>query len=729
MKYKKIPRILLVLLILLLQLLTACAAPSEALVETPAAPEKISTVPAEATSAFNDINPMFSVAEDEEFILQFNCDLRQGDLTMNGYVKVYSDAECKNEVSTELDTDYDKKTVTVKAPRAGNIPRMRKGEVSGEERSWGGHPRYYLVVGCDMESAAFKELSTPLRMLFTVASPVEVPDAKFKVSDKGLATIYWKAVNGAGEYKIYRSSGDPDMYSMELFSSTRDTQFDSFDPDNSVNSDNDIQFTANEGFQGYFFVSAVVDGKESRISDVINCNVLESQIPNYLPMDQIPAGVDTLSELPDKAKVRMRNFESTKNYNIWWDYENIKPGRYDLKIVAYSIPGTPFRGEVGISTVDSDMLKALIDGQKDQAANNGVMKVNDNIANNPPPVTVPQQDAKPARVKEQIPEGTTGETLEGVIKEALLKNEEKVSLAKFPEAGDIPYLKDLLQKILTQNPMILYEDEIGFDYQTMTLKLSYTFKNKKLIEEKQKEIKAKVIEVVGQVIKPGMSDYDKEKALHDYLVDNAEYDKEALKAAEASGFKEMPKGYEDSFNPYGILIKGVGVCQSYAEALKLLCDEAKLDCIVVTGTLNNVPHAWNKVKLDTMYYNIDATNNDNEILYPVFNASDKTISFDFTEDDQFELDKDIALFASINNTFDYYYVNKLTVSSANELKEMLIRAIDEKKDTFSFKIIDGDMTAEDIRKSVQEVLDRDGQAVHTINLGSFASVLYGRIER
>jgi hypothetical protein len=59
-----------------------------------------------------------------------------------------------------------------------------------------------------------------------------------------------------------------------------------------------------------------------------------------------------------------------------------------------------------------------------------------------------------------------------------------------------------------------------------------------------------------------MSDYDKEKALHDYLTKNSKYDEEALKKAEESKFMDMPKGYEDSFNPYGILINGVGVYQS-----------------------------------------------------------------------------------------------------------------------------------------------------------------------
>lgn len=61
--------------------------------------------------------------------------------------------------------------------------------------------------------------------------------------------------------------------------------------------------------------------------------------------------------------------------------------------------------------------------------------------------------------------------------------------------------------------------------------------------------------------------------------------------------------YEYAFNTYGILVKKVGVCQSYAYAYKLLCNLAGVECNVVTGYLDgNLPHAWNAVKIDDAWY-------------------------------------------------------------------------------------------------------------------------------
>ena len=59
------------------------------------------------------------------------------------------------------------------------------------------------------------------------------------------------------------------------------------------------------------------------------------------------------------------------------------------------------------------------------------------------------------------------------------------------------------------------------------------------------------------------------------------------------------------------------VCEGYAEAFKLLCDNAKIDCILVTGLSRIDPnkpretHMWNIVRMDDgKWYAVDATWND-----------------------------------------------------------------------------------------------------------------------
>lgn len=136
-------------------------------------------------------------------------------------------------------------------------------------------------------------------------------------------------------------------------------------------------------------------------------------------------------------------------------------------------------------------------------------------------------------------------------------------------------------------------------------------------------LKAKAI--VSSIIKPGMSDFEKEKAIHDYVVNNTYYDNvNYIKGT-------IP---DDSYNAYGVFFNKVAVCEGYAEAIYRLLNEANIDNIVITGSSNNVAHSWNLVKIQGEYYHLDATfddpiSEDESILsYNYFNLTDEEISKD-----------------------------------------------------------------------------------------------------
>lgn len=71
-----------------------------------------------------------------------------------------------------------------------------------------------------------------------------------------------------------------------------------------------------------------------------------------------------------------------------------------------------------------------------------------------------------------------------------------------------------------------------------------------------------------------MTEYEKELALHDYLIENCKYDRRSYEN------KEIP---QESFNAYGALCLGTAVCEGYAEAMKLLLNRAGVECHIVTG--------------------------------------------------------------------------------------------------------------------------------------------------
>ena len=139
---------------------------------------------------------------------------------------------------------------------------------------------------------------------------------------------------------------------------------------------------------------------------------------------------------------------------------------------------------------------------------------------------------------------------------------------------------------------------------------------------KQDKAVLKAAEAVfaGQVA-PGMTDYDKEYALYVWLTGTVSYDQRHY---EKSGAPRT------SYEPYGPLIEGKGVCLGYAETFRLLMDMAGIECITVTGAgfRNRENHAWNMVKLNGEWYCVDPTwdlnpgiNQDGEPVYSYFNVT------------------------------------------------------------------------------------------------------------
>ena len=113
----------------------------------------------------------------------------------------------------------------------------------------------------------------------------------------------------------------------------------------------------------------------------------------------------------------------------------------------------------------------------------------------------------------------------------------------------------------------------------------------------------------------GRSDYARALWLHDWLIFNADYD------------TSYTYYYAD-----GVLLRGTGVCQSYALAYELLLHEIGIESVYITGTANGDSHAWNLVKLDGLWYHVDCTWDD-----PVGGGGENHRYFGLT-DEQMALD-------------------------------------------------------------------------------------------
>ena len=103
----------------------------------------------------------------------------------------------------------------------------------------------------------------------------------------------------------------------------------------------------------------------------------------------------------------------------------------------------------------------------------------------------------------------------------------------------------------------------------------------------------------------GQNDFEKIKQVHDWLIDNIEYDTR-LEANEP-------------YSIYGALVEGRAVCEGYARSFKYILDELGIPCVLVSGTGTNSngeteSHAWNYVQLNGEWYAIDVTWDDPIII-------------------------------------------------------------------------------------------------------------------
>ena len=98
------------------------------------------------------------------------------------------------------------------------------------------------------------------------------------------------------------------------------------------------------------------------------------------------------------------------------------------------------------------------------------------------------------------------------------------------------------------------------------------------------------------LVHDGMSEYEKAKAIHDYIITHVTYDEAHLNDPD----------YRPMYTAYAALITGTAVCQGYASLFYRMARMAGLGCRVVSGYAG-APHAWNIVRLGGLWYYVDCT--------------------------------------------------------------------------------------------------------------------------
>lgn len=198
----------------------------------------------------------------------------------------------------------------------------------------------------------------------------------------------------------------------------------------------------------------------------------------------------------------------------------------------------------------------------------------------------------------------------------------------------------------------------------------------------------------------GLSPFERELMVHDYLIDNVAYDN----TVDTVNLENNPP---EIYTVYGALVDQVAVCEGYARAFQMLLNGLGVDCVGMFGESENQMHMWNAVKLGESWYQTDVTWDDQEESYAryiYFNVTDDFMLYDHTFSELFsELsDADIngetdGCSANVMNMFRPpcafddmgYYVQKspcLSDYDGAQVKSGLLSAAEKQEEYFVFYV-------------------------------------------
>ena len=138
----------------------------------------------------------------------------------------------------------------------------------------------------------------------------------------------------------------------------------------------------------------------------------------------------------------------------------------------------------------------------------------------------------------------------------------------------------------------------------MEMDITYTVEYYTTAQQEQ-ELDQAVEQLMDQLGLDQVCDYEKIMGIHDFIIHHVVYDQEHV----------SNDAYKPQFTAYAALMDGTAVCQGYAVLFYRLALEYGIDARLIPGDSDgngSADHAWNIVKLDDLYYNLDATFDANE---------------------------------------------------------------------------------------------------------------------
>lgn len=579
----------------------------------------------------------YGVGQKESFTYEFAYDFSDESVKVwNEILTVHTERRCLEESRIVTGTE-------VKSTKTGCRVTVHPIEqalasISDKETgdSWGSAPVYYLAVRYDRKAEDKRRLDQPIVIPFILQSPCAVPNLEGETDEEGVFRLRWSPVKGAEEYRIYNycpseetekessASGAECGYhggSLLFEKRVKETSFESFAGDgnnaaslHSYKDGREIVFGQNFCIQGDYYVTAVVAGKESIMSNAVRTTGCKLPHKVVEEQDILYGRYGSAGELP--RSVPVENTDGTvEERNVLYTFRpgtNIlgeKRPQYDYRIEGTRLKGyVVMTGKEGTSYPDKVGTPSLA----------GKKEPRDELDKVP---QVKEKSSGKTRGKEAaVPVLDAGyyvkadSASEEWLALNLIAGEEEFYIGDFPELTEPETLRERFYHVYYQNPYVFGIAAFRCDYERLVLHIEYLYSGKER-QQMRRQMRERAENILDETGLTGERAGDwrteeKIRIIYQWLEEHTAYDTEAYQDSIAHRHRKTGETYEYAHNAWGLFTKGKGMCQGYSDAFLLLCHMAGIEAEAVTGSISqSIPHVWNAVCLAGNWYYVDATNN------------------------------------------------------------------------------------------------------------------------
>lgn len=584
---------------------------------------------------------------------------------------VYSDAALDVDLEFEIGT-YGTEGISISPSWLTLQSQSHPGplaDITGSS-GWGLLPMYYLVQYNDLQTG--KLLEHPIVRRIRVSDKGFLPrpqNISVDEEDNGTFSVSWDPVEGADSYYVvFLNSTDKDGTTKlrpKLVASTNQTSWNSDQRaddqpprDHTLNTALEAFLTVQEDSKGSSHkgegwltdeeLDRILNSKGTQVSVIAKKNAKISKMSNFIDiantLGNTPIRIasnaqrqlgldrshfDNLSELPTQLPVTMADGHTRMQSLVvdpeksWVESSNpktIKDPEAKLHVV-YHIGNTRFTSSYTVKNFDpSTYTEDLQKLKKDQEeANTGYFAPNLTYTKQ---VQKKESNDNVARTFPDTPVQVLATTpLSKYIAANLMMGYTNIDLSQFPEAESDSRIKAAMIEAKDQNGLIPFI--IGYQYASKDKVLHVTLGTEGATDQHLSpkdysgQINSKADQVVAEIIKPGMDEETKVRAINSWIINHATYNYDGLEGSHKVWEKTgtLTPEYTPDHDSGGIFFKGTTVCEGYANVFQLLATKSGLSSVVMTGIVTRTNgakagHAWNQVKVNGTWKTVDTTWND-----------------------------------------------------------------------------------------------------------------------